>query len=573
MDRAALLIALLALASCSDETEDPATISGLLITIDTMSADALSSMGGPAGATPTLDALAAEGVLYERARTVAPLTLPAHASILTGLTPLRHGIRDNGLIPLPTAARTLAESASDAGVQTAAFVGAVVLDDVYRLDQGFAHYDAPPRATTATTAHYAERPANVVVDNALAWLRDRDRDRRFLLWVHLYDPHVPYDPPRPFLLQAGGDAYRGEVRFVDAQLGRLFDYLRTDGVWDETAVVVTSDHGESLGEHGEETHGSFCWDSTLHVPLIVRDPGGGRVGERSREIVSVVDVFPTLAATMGLAVPLDLDGTSLLERDDSAGRTVYFESYYGFLSYGWSPLAGVADSRGKYIQSSAPQLFDPARDAKEARNLIGERAEEIERYRRALAGFAAKDALPAGEERVAGDVLIDLTSLGYAGGGEVAGGFPNPLEPSSRPAPRNAIGEQHAIQRARALMNAGQPAEAEPLLAGVLAGNADNWIALDLHALGLLRRERWADARPLFERLLANGPQWPGSWHNLGLCRRATSDAEGAVRAFRRALEIDRDQSATRAELAELLRELGRGTEADEVLADPAAPR
>jgi arylsulfatase A-like enzyme len=559
-----LLLALAALTGCGGGTDDPEPRSGLLITIDTTRVDSLSCLGGVPGTTPVLDALAAEGVLYERARTVAPLTLPAHASMLTGLTPLRHGFRDNGLIPLSTAAQTLAESAAEKGVQSAAFVGAVVLDDVYRLDQGFDHYDAPGRDTAMATAHYAERPANEVVDGALAWLEQRDRERPFLLWVHFYDPHLPYDPPRPFLLQAGGDAYRGEVRFVDAQIGRLVEFLRADGAWDDTAVVFVSDHGEALGEHGEETHGSFCWDSTIRVPLIVRDPGGGRAGERSREVVSVVDVYPTLADAMGLSVPPGLDGVTLLRPALDAERTVYFESYYGFLSYGWSPLAGVADARTKYLQSSAPQLFETGADPGETRDLYAERPDEVARLRRALALFASLEALPATDERVEGGVLSDIESLGYAGGGEVAGGFPNPLEPSTRPAPRHAIGEQHAIQRARAQMNAGHPEQAATIVAAVLAKNPENWIALDLFALSLLRRERMAEARPAFERLLANGPQWPGSWHNLGLCRRATGDPEAAVQAFRRALEIDRGQSASRTELVALLRELGRDAEADE---------
>jgi len=277
---AGLAAGLLAMA-CGDA--QPAPRSALLITLDTTRADVLGPYGGPPGLAPTIERMAREGVVFERAYSVAPLTQPSHASMMTGLWPPVHGVRENGLNALPPAAETVAERARARGLQTAAFVAAVVLDAAFGLDQGFDTYVGPARKGESTTSHVAELPGDVVVDRALAWLSARERRKPFFLWVHLFDPHGPYTPPPAYQRQGRNEAtslYAGEVSFADAQVGRLLDALRADGTLEETFVLLVADHGEAFGEHGEPTHGAYVWDTTLHVPLILRYPHGARAGER-----------------------------------------------------------------------------------------------------------------------------------------------------------------------------------------------------------------------------------------------------------------------------------------------------
>lgn len=251
----------------------------LLITLDTTRADALGAYGRLPSVTPHLDRLAAEGVVYEHAYTVAPLTLPAHASMLTGLYPPRHGVRDNGVAGLAQSAVTLAERARAAGFQTAAFLGAVVLDQGFGLEQGFERYDTPARSFYGgPSMGYAERPAAEVAGLVASWLAERDKDRPFLLWAHLWDAHAPYEPPEALRQRAGGDAYLGEVAACDVAVGRLCAALAAEGLEDSTLIVVVGDHGESFSEHDEISHGPYVWNTTLQVPLLLRLPDGDKAG-------------------------------------------------------------------------------------------------------------------------------------------------------------------------------------------------------------------------------------------------------------------------------------------------------
>src|SRR6185503_9303787 len=261
--RAIALGVLVLAAGCGQEERR----SALLVTLDTTRADALSCYGNREPTTPVLDSLAKDGVAFDAAHTVMALTLPAHTSMLTGLAPLRHGLRDNGVAALPEAAQTIAARAHAAGIDTAAFVSSVVLDDDFGLDQGFDVYSVPVRRGATERAHGAERPARATIDAALAWLAGRDSARPFFLWVHLYDPHHPYTPSAPFA-ERFSSPYLGEVAAMDHELGRLFDDLRARGLLERTFVLALADHGEAFGEHGELTHGTYCYETTLHVPLI-----------------------------------------------------------------------------------------------------------------------------------------------------------------------------------------------------------------------------------------------------------------------------------------------------------------
>jgi len=367
----------------------PDTPSVLILSLDTTRPDSLSCYGGAGAATPNLDRLAQEGVLYERAYTSAPLTLPAHASLLSGLYPVRHGVRNNGRGALSSDVDTLAEVARAAGYQTAAFVGSVVLDADFGLDQGFDVYDAP---LPDPESPHSDRPAEEIVDAALAWLDGRKESRPFFMLLNFYDPHTPYQP-EDFVEGQLKRNYLGEVRDMDAQIGRLLDDLRADGTLANTIVIAVGDHGEAFGELREWGHSVFCYDTTLRIPLIVRwhETKPNRPAyQRSQELVSIVDLFPTLAGELGWTVPGDIDG--LDAQDDLEHRGLYFESYYGMISFGWSPIAGWLDPSGKYIHSADPEFYHLPSDPGELANLIDTKPDEAERLTAALAAY--EEAVP-----------------------------------------------------------------------------------------------------------------------------------------------------------------------------------
>ncbi|TAJ08055.1 MAG: tetratricopeptide repeat protein [Planctomycetota bacterium] len=563
--RVALAASLVALAaSCGDARRAPPLESAILITLDTTRADALSCYGGPAGATPHIAALARESRVYDQARTVVPLTLPAHASMLTGATPLRHRVRDNSLDALPQSADTIAERARERGLSTAAFVSAVVLDRAFGTDQGFDTYDQPPRTLAQTTSHAGERSAADTIAAAQAWLAARDRTRGFLLWIHLFDAHAPYAPPADCLAQAGGDAYLGEIAAQDRALGALLDGLRADGTLARTLVVLTADHGESLGEHGEATHGAYCYDATLRVPLLVRDPASAGRGDRDAAPVGVIDVGPTIAEALDLRA-LDADGVSLFRRAAPPSRRLYFESYYGYLSYGWSPLAGCFDERAKYIHSSQPELYDLASDPRELRDVHAERATDVPRYVDAIAAAAARPAFARAEsDRVDAAMLERLRAVGYTGGGAIAHALPGPLDASALPSPRARADELARTLDALGLSDAGRHAEAVEPLRAIAAANPRNYVALERLGNALVLLGRHAEAVAPLEALCANGPQWAGAHYNLGVALYQSGRQDAGLDHFRRAVALDPGHVQALDALAKVLEARGARAEAAE---------
>lgn len=530
-------ISLLSLAGCDGDAPNEAR-NVILITLDTTRPDALACYGGYERATPNLARLAQESLVFDEARSVAPLTLPAHASMLTGLVPPRHGVRDNGIARLPAAAETLAERARAAGVDTAAFVSALVLDRGFGLDQGFETYDQPARPTAQTSSHYVERNARETLAAATHWLDTRGPERRFFVWIHLFDAHVPYQPPPEFQALAGGDAYRGEVAWVDHELGGFLERLRERGVLDESLLIVVADHGESLGEHGEATHSAFCYDATLRVPLLVREPHARRGGERSSAPVSVVDIEPTAACALGLAPDANLDGLDLLGAIP-AERRVYCESYGGFLNYGWSPLAGVVGERTKYLASSADEFYDLAHDPHEQTNRAAERRDDVAAARRALAAFLAKPALAPESIDASAESIAWLRNLGYAASGDAARALPSPLAPSDRPSPASRASELEPLLLANAALDAGRWEEADRLLAPLLASNPRNALAHDLAALAALQLGHFERARELCVARLELGPERADTRINLAVACERLGDVERAEREWRRALVLD----------------------------------
>ncbi|MCY3970313.1 MAG: sulfatase-like hydrolase/transferase [Acidobacteria bacterium] len=404
-----------------------------MITIDTLRADALGFAGNPLAETPHLDGLAAAGWVFERAHGHSVMTLPSHASLLTGLLPYEHGVRDNAGFVLPDRVPTAAEAFEEAGFRTAAFVAAFPLDARYGLDRGFEVYDDsyPEGATRGFSV--AERSGAEVIAGAAAWWREHEGERRFL-WVHLYEPHAPYEPPEPFADRfAGGNAYLGEVAAADAYVGRLLDDIAPPGARSGVLVAVTSDHGEALGDHGEDTHGLFAYEATLAVPLVLWSEALDTA--RVDALVRHIDVLPTMLEAAGLPISSmpGIAGRSLW-RAPSGGETAsggvgavggssatYFEALHTNLQRGWAPLRGViapvtseSNERGprlmKYVDLPLPELYDLEADPAEAQNLHA--SEEVLGARLAV-HLPAESEWPPAVGAVSEDELRALRSLGY----------------------------------------------------------------------------------------------------------------------------------------------------------------
>ncbi len=563
--RALALLACAWAAACGGEKD--ACQSAVLVTLDTTRADALGCYGAPDDPTPALDALARRALLLERASTTAPLTLPSHCSMMTGLVPLRHTVRDNADRPLPASAVTLAERAREAGFRTAAFLGAVVLAPAFALDQGFDVYDAPEAGPDRP---HGDRRADEVIDRALAWLDARDEDERFLLWVHLFDPHTPYEPPAAARRDLA--PYAGEVSWMDRQLGRLLERLEAEGLSASTAVLVLGDHGEAFGEHDELTHGLFCYQTTLHVPMLLALPPGdarARPGQRDARLASVVDVQPTLLDALGLEVPEGIDGLSLLAAAPPE-RGVYFESYTGYLSLGWSPLAGWRDARGKYLHSSRPQLFDVDRDPGEEQDLLPGGA-AVRPYQLALADVAHAPRLEESGAQSGSELVRELRGLGYTSVGGRRAALPDPLAPSDRPSPPDKAREHRETLAAVKRLNAGDVAGAQRVLARIAAESPHNLFVLDTLATSLMRQGLFEEALEPLQRLLEERPERAASWADLGRSLAELERPEEAERALRRSLELEPGQATALDALDRLLEAQGRGDEADALRAKAAA--
>jgi arylsulfatase A-like enzyme len=569
MKRGLALGALLGLAACG-RGSGPPVMDVVLITLDTTRRDALGCFGGPPGVTPHLDALAAESLAFDNARTTAPLTLPSHASMLTGLWPPRHGVRDNALTSLPDGATTLAERLADAGYATAGFLAAAVLGPEGGLDQGFDTYEAPSAGTGAGV--YVERPAHAVTRAAERWLAERESREPYFLWAHYFDPHAPLEAPAAFVKRAGGRPYLGEVALMDDAIGKLLAAVRANGDWSNTLVIVVADHGEDLGDHGELSHGAFVYDSTMSVPLLLRLPSGERAGERSDATASVADVFPTVLDALGLAPGADVDGVSLLGAGPDADRGVYFESYYGWLYFQWSPVVGWADRHGKTVQSSAPEHFDPAVDPGERTNRFDPGDATVSAQ---LAALRAVLAAPPAFELDAGAVdeerLAALRALGYAAGTGQDVTLRDPFDAAELRSPHAAAQEFLDYRNAIAAGDSGRLGEALRLLDGVVAANPRNHEAL--HRLGLyaMQAGRNQDAIRALERFTEVGPEWPYTWFNLALCLDRESRHDEALTWYRRAVEVRPDMPRALGRIIELLDARGDAAAAAEYRARLAA--
>jgi choline-sulfatase len=392
----------------------------LLVTIDTLRADRLGSYGYAAASTPTLDALAARGVRFETAVSHVPLTGPSHASILTGLTPIGHGFRDNGGFALPAGLKTAADVFRQAGYRTAAFVSGFPLDRRFGFDRGFDVYDDHlPRGNDRRRTPYVERFADATTDAALRWLSAPAKaGSSWFAWVHYYDPHAPYEPPGDLAERFRAAPYDGEIAFVDRQLARLWRTVEEKGDAAGTFILVTADHGESLGEHGEGTHGIFLYDATLRVPWIMAGPAvpHGRVAST---VARGIDVLPTLVDYAGLAALTGVEGRSL--RPAAEGKTLedapaYAESLYPEREFGWAPLHAWRTARFKLIEAPRPELYDLEKDAAERTNRAADEGRRMAEMREKLQVSLSRPA-PAAAAVVDPETAERLGALGYVGGG------------------------------------------------------------------------------------------------------------------------------------------------------------
>jgi arylsulfatase A-like enzyme/thioredoxin-like negative regulator of GroEL len=396
-------------------------ISVLLLTLDTTRSDSLGSYGG-AAVTPNLDRLAGDGARFERAVTPSPLTFPAHATLLTGLDPPQHGVRDNGTGVLPADIPTLATVLDKHGYSTGAFVASRVLDRRFGLGRGFQVYDDRMLAERIGEYGYPERDAAAVTDAAVKWLDTVGDQRPVFLWVHYYDPHAPYQPPPELRGSDPRSSYLGEVAYMDRQLGRLVSAVRA--ARKRLIVVAVGDHGEALGEHGERTHGVFLYRATVEVPLIISGTGVPR-GEVVQRPVGIRRLPSTVLRLLDIEGLEDVGPVlpGLLSEDtETVFPPIYSEAMMPATAYGWSPLRSVTDGRWRYVEAPRPELYDLAAEPEEVTNLIEKRSEAVARLRSILDAFGRRPVRSAAALELDAETEAALRSLGYVSGASAAGG-------------------------------------------------------------------------------------------------------------------------------------------------------
>jgi choline-sulfatase len=551
----ALPLILLATAVCRGAPARVRRPNVVLITLDTTRADHLGSYGWRYARTPSLDALARKGALFLRCDTAAPLTLPSHATILTGLFPPRHGVRDNGTFVLPPRVKTIAERLQAAGYDTGAVVSAIVLAARYGLDRGFRIYDDDLGTGYTGDTEVSERPAEATTAAARAVLA-RLRPPYFL-WVHYFDPHEEYRPPTRFADTIAGPSrlYDGEIAYVDEQLGALLRSLPAD-----TDVAVVGDHGEMLGEHGELTHGVLLYRGARRVPLILAGPDvpAGRV---VRCLVRTADVAPTILSWAGVAAPRRLDGASLLPLPDgnACDRVSYTESFLPFFDYKWYPLRALSDGRYLYLQAPRPSLYDISSDPGEKHDLTRRdpaAAKEWEVHLQALLARMGEGLQP--ELRPASLLSSEgsrrLLSLGYLGGN--GGG----LVRADLPDPRSRIALARRLHDAIREVQDGHCPEALPRLKDLVRLDPHNFPALSLAGKCLRDAGEVDAALGLFRRAQRENPLSAVPPANIAGCLLRLGRGDEAAGAYRQALSLDPAEPVAASNLARLLR--GRGDRA-----------
>ena len=501
----------------------------ILITIDTLRADHVGCYGAQMVNTPTLDALAHDGVVFERAISQVPLTWPSHAAILTGTYPFQNGVQDFTGQPLAQQFRSVAQSFHQAGYATGAVVSAFVLDRSWGLARGFDFYDDAFAAETfeKKDAGLVDRRAGESVARAIAWLKKTPR-RPFFLWLHLYDPHSPYDPPEPYRTEYRAHLYDGEIAYADHELGSLIAWLKQNHLYDSSLIVALSDHGESLGEHGEDEHGFFVYNATVHVPLIVKPPAGsGIAAGRRAEPVETTAVAPTLLQLAGAGISTDpieaqFQSHALLQAKwgtnwagNQAKNPAYSETLYPFSSFGWSPLHALETERFHFIEAPRPELYDLETDAGETRNIAAEQPATVAILREKLQALLAHHPFTrqdAGAGNLSPDAQEKLRALGYFG-------FRAAVSPESLKQgladPKEKLWEFNSILKAEDAFQRHQDDQAEALLTEVQQKDPQIYVIPFLLGESALRRQNWEAAAQQLQLCLALNPDFDNAMTGL----------------------------------------------------------
>ena len=565
-----------ALAGCSKEFQ-PGPEGGvenlLLVTFDTTRADRIGCYGYEGAGTPTLDGLARDGVLFGRCITPAPITLPSHATLLTGFQPYGHGARNNGTHKVSGDVRSIAERLKEVGFSTGAVVSSFVLDSRFGLDAGFDSYDDDLSAGIGQGEFgYAETRGDDTTRRALKWLDERGEERWFL-WVHYFDPHADYSPPEPYRSRYKSSPYDGEIAYTDAMLGELLRQLRLSGELDETLVIVTADHGEALGDHGESTHGVFIYDSTTHVPLLMKHPELPE-GRRVEEVIGLVDIAPTAMDLMGVTYGDEFDGRSFITAMLSQGSPfeatpAYSESMFPRVGFGWSDLRALRGEDWRYVRAPRPELYDLRQDPGELKDLSEAQPELLAGRARELEVLLPEVEVEVYTRDGGGmdtDVASALAALGYAGSdlsGEAADGLADP---------KDKIEEVKLLHEAEAALAFDKKDEAEAIYRRLIAANPNSVDARNPLADMLSRQGRYQEAIEVHREVVrlpaaksvnfvslaqleeklgvgdfaatlelakAYDPRDPLPWVVEGSLVHGLDDPNAAMAAYQKALELD----------------------------------
>lgn len=558
-----------ALVSSSDVPQVRAIPRGarsvLVMTIDTTRADYLQPYGAKNVKTPAFQRLADTGVLYENAYAVAPITLVSHTSIMTGTVPPQHGVRNNGIHYVNDELVTLAERFQDADYSTAAFVSAAVLDSRYNLSQGFDVYDDD--LSTGRERHprmVPDRPAEATVTSTVEWLDLLDDEEPFFVWTHFYDPHAAYSPPAPFRDEYRGNLYAGEIAYLDSQIDRLLQHPRLRS--GEVAIVLVADHGESLGEHGEQTHAILAYDSTLHIPFILKVPGGPQ-GLRLRQPVGHADIAPTLLDLVGLDRHEGMVGQSLLEMmeqpQEFQTRGIYSETYLPYYTYGWAQLRTWREGQYKYIEAPTPELYNTDRDPRELSDRHAQQTTVAHDLNRNLNEFL--DSVGGVEEEAQisldSDAAEQLRALGYLAVGSGPADVNGP-----RPDPKAMIAFHTGLERSRRLMNDELYEAAERELRQVLRQDPNNLAAMMDMARALSGMDRTGEAIEVVERAISLDPAYAAMQRLLARLEAERGNPALALEVVEVAMSLDPASSEGTSQQARLLMQLGRAEEARELL-------
>jgi arylsulfatase A-like enzyme/Flp pilus assembly protein TadD len=575
-----LLYVSVAVVGCGRNTARPSPDFArnlLFITIDTLRADRVGAYGATNVETPNIDRLAREGARARHSTVHVPLTRPSHISIFTGLYPAEHGIRDNVSPPLRQDVPLLAETLKASGFSTAAFIGSIVLSRQSGLDRGFDHYSDTFEIgeDDARFLNTIQRPGDVVTGEAVDWIKTHAKER-FFAWLHLYDPHDPYEPPGGYATTYADRPYDGEVAWSDELVGRLLGALEDAGAATQTLVIVTSDHGEGLGEHGEEVHGYFVYETTLSVPLVLRGPGV-RPGTVVDVLARSIDLFPTVVDLLGVARQAPTtSGRSLagaLRGEQLVDEPSFAESLVPLVHFGWSDLRSVRDGRWKYVLAPRAELYDLDRDLGELTNLAEReparaRAMRMGLEQRLRAERTTARTAPAAAA-VPPDLLEKLGALGY-----VSPGGPSDAKAAGAD-PKDKLEEYKVLntlmRQGLIALREGRPADSARHLQALARHGVESFEAHYYLGRAYTALRRWREAAVEYEKAVEKLPAYGPAWRALGESRVAMKDLAAAARAYEKLASLAPNDALARVRLGEIYRDLGRAADAERLLREAVA--